>query len=403
MFSHIRNVFLISSAALLGGFIKNVLIARELSKEDVGLISLLFTIVAFVNPLTILGQQNALVRFLGNENLHRYDWSRQIRRSSTLSVLITGIAVFVAVQIYDLTNLAMLYLFVAIIASALLDLLASVSRARGDYEISILMFRGLSFFQPIILALLLLFDQLTLSSALISLLALHGLYGLAMAIRTGSQSTGSEAIPPAVWKDGLYFWGADLSLLIILSVDKFFIPKILDYEALGGYFAIYSIMRLFDLALKSIEFVLLPNLRKRKEIRLASILSKVAGVGLGVSLFYLVAGKPLVHILFKGKFDSVAYLIPMFCVLGMIRLVHVIPFSIIGGAMSQNRLKQMFYLNLIISGVCILLSFFFIKHFQLMGAVLAAIIIWGIKTLTGFGLIFIEQKYVDAPLITLRF
>ncbi|MFQ5823190.1 MAG: oligosaccharide flippase family protein [bacterium] len=395
MISRVRNVFIISSFGVLGGFIKNILLARELSKDELGLFSLLMAVVGFVYPLTLLGQQNAIVRFMANKEFSKYNWPKQFWRVLILSLVLTCGAVAIFTPIYNLGILAIIFLLFTTFSSGGTDLLAAIFRAQRKYELSMFTFRLLSLFLPVVVFLLLITKLFTFKNILIFFAVFYLLSPIIMiGVTRKKLLVGTEEIPKLVWKDGLFFWGSDLSLLIIFSVDRFFIPKLLSYEALGEYFAIYSIMRLFDLVLKSLEFVMMPHVKKSPKIRLGWLLGWSLSIGLILSTAYLVFGNLLVSVLFKGKYDSTTFLIPFFCILGVIRLLHVIPYSVIGGLLNQERLRQMFYVNIITVVLCVVLSFILIKSFGLLGAVISSIIIWILKTVAGFGIMFFEKIFV---------
>ena len=389
MLSRVRNVFVISALGVLGGILKNILLARELTKEELGIYSLLMTIVGFVYPLTLLGQHNAIVRFMADKDFSEYNWPKKILQLLFVSFCLTVLAVGIFRMTYDLKFLAMTFLLLATLGTVGTDVYASIYRAQGKYEISMVIFRILSLLLPLAIFLLLILKMVTLSNILILFSILYALVPLVMVnfVRQGINS-GSAKIPKSVWKDGIFLWGADLSLLVIVSIDKFLIPKLITYQALGEYFAIFSITRAFDLVLRAFEMVLLPHLKKSGTVHLGSLLSWVLGSALILSAFYLLAGDTLVELVFKGKYSNSSSLIPFFCVLGTIRLLHVIPYSVIGGLLKQHRLKQMFHINILTIFLAILLSFFLINNYGLVGAVTAGIAVWAFKTLAGFGIMF---------------
>jgi O-antigen/teichoic acid export membrane protein len=301
------------------------------------------------------------------------------------------LAAAIVTPIYDLSLLAVLFLIVATFATGGSDLLATLFRGQGRYEFSMLVFRFLSLLLPLVVCLLLFTKLFTFANVLMAFSAFYLLTPIAiLAAKKRSFESGARALPEFLWKDGLLLWGSDLSLLVIYAVDKLFIPKLVGYEALGEYFAIFAITRAFDLVLRSLELVLFPHLKRSTQVRLLRLIGWVLGIGFVLSALYVLFGDFLVAMLYQGKYDNSTFLIPFFCVLGIVRLLHVIPYSIIGSLLAQKRLQQMLYINALTILLCLVLSFLMIKHYGLIGAVVSNIIIWIIKTASGFGILFLE-------------
>ncbi|MFQ5641820.1 MAG: lipopolysaccharide biosynthesis protein [bacterium] len=391
MISRVRNVFFIACFGVLGGLVKNILLARELPKDELGQFSLLMTIVGFVYPLSLFGQHNAFVRFIADKAFPDYNWFKQIKQTLFLSAVFTCLAIGFVTPVYQFTFLAVVFVLIATFATGGSDLLATVFRAQGRYELSMFSFRLLSLLLPLPVFLLLYVQMFTFSNVLLAFSALYLVTPVVIAIfNKRSFQNGTQELPKSIWKDGLLLWGSDLSLLVIYSIDRLFIPKLMDYEALGEYFAIFAITRVFDLVLRSVELVLFPHVKRSSQVRLPRITAAVLGAGLVLSILYVLFGDVMVAFLYRGKYDDSTFLIPFFCVLGIVRLLHVIPYSIIGSLLERKRLQQMFYVNILIILLSVVLSFFMIKHYGLIGAVLSSIAIWSMKTAAGFGIMFFE-------------
>ena len=126
-----RNVFLIIGSAFPFAILRNIFLGRELNETDMGLMSLLITIISFVYPITLLGQHNALIRFLSkDDNIRQYDWKQYNRNIVYLSGIIAGLCSIIFVIVYNLASEIIVFLTIAIIASVIGDLYKEVVRAQ---------------------------------------------------------------------------------------------------------------------------------------------------------------------------------------------------------------------------------------------------------------------------------
>ncbi len=383
---------IISVMGVAGGMVKNILLARELSKDEFGLFSLLMTVVLFVNPLTLLGQHHAFVRFMSDKACADYAWKTWFFKKLLLILGLSVFMILIVYPIYNFTNISLLFLILATFSSALTDLYAAIYRAQGRYEVSMWVFQLLSLILPVAALLLLVTKIFTFNNILIVFALLYfATPSIIIALSNRRSFSGEQTLPQEVWRDGLFLWGMDLSFLIIAFIDRLLIPKLLTYDALGEYFAIFTLMRGFDLLQRAIEFVLFPHVKRSGKLNLTRNSLAILGFGLLLSAIYIAGGDFFVSLLFKGKYSNSAYLIPYFCILGSIRLLHAIPYSIIGGSMRQKRLKQMLYLNIATVSLAFVLNFILIQKDGLRGAVIASIILWTIKTLTGYAIIWREN------------
>lgn len=384
--NRLRNVFIIIASAFPFAILKNVILGRELNETDMGLMSLLITIISFVYPVALLGQHNALVRFLSKgNNTSFYNWKLFNLNILLLGSILSIISSLIFLLIYKLNLLALGFLTIGIIASLIGDLYKEVPRSIGRFEISLLLQRSERYIFPIILILLYLINSFNLTTIFISFGFLYIFYSLGIILYTyRTCPNGAAKFPSDVYRDGLFFWGSDLSLIALVSIDKFFIAKLCSIEDLAVYFSTFTITRLYDIVSQAVEYVLLPYSNKVKNINIKKIALYVGLVALFVTIFYLIAGPKIQEIVYKGKYNHGIELIPWFCIVGIVRSFYIIPSSIIGGRLGQAALKLFFYFNFGMLGLNIILGIIFTYQWQLFGAIIATLVVWSLRTIFGF-------------------
>ena len=396
MFKNIFRVFVVLAVTVSFGFLKNVLLGRELSKADFGLFNLVMTLVGFIYPLALLGQQNALVRVLSRSRPEDYDWKHYVHRCLPFMVPLATVLAVSAALLYDLAVDAWLFLVIAALGSMAADLYSYVLRARGRYEHAILLHRSVRVALPLALLLLMYLDAVSLKATFAVFGLLYLLHGAMVAATTyRSVGSGSQALTRHHFTEGLFILGSDFSLLVVGSVDKLFLGRMVNLELVAIYFAILSLMRLFDLALQAVDYVLMPQSNKMPEVRLGRITAKVFGVGLAITAFYLVLGKPVTGWVFAHKYDAGVRLIPFFCLIGLLRLLYTVPASIVAGRLGAGALKRLVSFNSAVILVNVALSFWFIKQWQITGALISVAVVWFLRTCAAYAVAW--RHRTDAP------
>lgn len=385
----IGKVFIIISISVVFGLAKSIFLARELPKQDYGLFNLLLTIIAFTYPIALFGQQNAFVRFFSKNELSQYNWIKIVRSIIIASCVTILVALVIFTRIYEeLKSLELGFLFVAILGSVIGDLYTSLTRAKGEYEKSIFLQRSIRIVFPPVLLVLYWLQQLNLKTVLISFGIFYCFYSLYIIFDSHrSIPAGSQLYPKSAYQDGFLFLGTDISLLVIISIDKFLIAKLTTLEDLAIYFAAFSITRLYELALQAIEYVLMPYSNKMKQIRLTKLLIPIVIMVVLITLFYYLMGPFLMQVLYKGKYNAGISLIPFFCAVGIVHMFYSIPASIIGGRFQQKALKFLLYSNSSLIVVNFLLGILLIQLYGLKGAILATFTVWLLRTVVAFGLL----------------
>jgi len=171
--------------------------------------------------------------------------------------------------------------------------------------------------------------------------------------------------------------------MITLKASYLFIGKMLSYKDIAIYAVIASTMRLFEFEQDASYYVLVPHLNTKKHISFKRVLGLLLSIGLVTALIYILFGKTIVHLFFKGLYDTGIYLIPLFIAIGFIRLIYVLPASIISGRGSEDILRKYFYFTMLFSIINIGLFYVFIPKWGLKGAAIASAVTWAMLLITG--------------------
>ncbi|KAA3617966.1 MAG: hypothetical protein DWQ05_07930 [Calditrichaeota bacterium] len=382
IFYNTWKVFILNGLALACGLGKNIILGRLLTETELGIYSLVLTIVGFVYPLSLVGQQTALVRFLNDKTVDEFALRSYLVKVFAISISINVLGAFAGFEIYAITFTALFFVLFVSFSSAANDIIPAILRVKGYFATSMFIFRGVNYFLMLYVLFLYYHESVEINTVLIGFICIFLLFTFTIVYFSRNIiAAGKTKIPPIVWHDGFIFLGTDLSLLVITSIDRLIIPKIISLEALGLYFAINAILRIFDLLFQSIEFVLIPQIQKirKKQIILISAITFIAGAAL--FLIYIFLGPLMVDLAYNGKYNAGFYLIPLLCISRFIRLLYSIPYSIISGKLGTHRLKQLFNSNIVTMVVSIIVSIILIHSYGLMGAAISTAFVWGIRLL----------------------
>jgi O-antigen/teichoic acid export membrane protein len=380
MLRRIGRVFFIMGVIVVFGLLKNVLLARGLSKADFGLFNLILTLAGFIYPLSMLGQQNTAVRVFSKDGPQEYNWKQFFRKLIPIAFGISLGAAAGALFFYSLTTLEFLFLAVLICTTILAELYTYIFRAVAKYERAVFLYRSIRIALPLAVLLLGYLNRMEFKTILQVFIALHVSHAALIVFYTHRNvASGDRSLTRREYREGGFMLLSDLAALVIISIDKLLLAQLVDMESVGEYFAILAITRIFELASQSTDYVLIPHSNKVEHLKIKRMTFTILIGGSAVALFYVILGKPIIHYLYSGKYDSSNSLIPLFCVIGILQLLHVVPASVIRGRLVESALKTMTILDLILMVFAIVATYFFILKWQIIGALVATALIWGIR------------------------
>lgn len=387
------NFAVISSVAVARAF-NSVLLGRILSKDDFGVYSFLFTsIVPLVSIILILGQQNSVIRYFSKQDFCEFQWKKYFKNVSVVFFLLTLVTILSISLFYRFPFIFFFYLVLSIFSSISLIFIACFFRSREKYLTSQLLM-GLS---PLIfiffIGLLVLTDSLNLSNAtLFKTITYVAPFIIVCSFFLLKNKEGAKSVTNRIYFDGLLLWGFGATQLALNRFDSFFIVKYIDYQAVADYSIIFLFVSLYDFASNAIWSVYSRRFSSEYKPELKRFLLRIGVVAFTISFFYLILGKPLLHILFRGKYDNSFYLLLPCCIIGCLKLNHVYTACYFLGKAQSNTLKRVLQFNVI--GVILKIIFLIlgIIFFGLLGAVLSGIVAWIYRNIVGYIFVFKDMK-----------
>ena len=166
------------------------------------------------------------------------------------------------------------------------------------------------------------------------------------------------------------------------------IAGILSVDYLGAFFAICIILRAYEVFVQSTDFVVMPSSGDLDKKGLLVIISKNLIICILISIFFIAVGKSFLSIVYAQKYDEYLHLIPYICALGCVKMIDIIPSSIVGGISKKSTLKKYVLFNIALTLVFIPSSIFLIINLGLKGAAINLIILYTIRILFGFSILY---------------
>jgi len=360
-----------------------------LSISDFGIYSLSLTVVGLIYPLLLFGQQRGSIRFFIKHSVKDYDWKKPIIILSFIAIVISCILLPIISWYYNAELSFIYYCVCAIISSLITELLANIVRSSGKYELALILQRGIRIITAIVIIIFFLTDHTILSSIFYFAGTMQFFYGLIIYLYVIYKiEIGSKKVPVNSQKEGLYFSVMDIITLTNAYGINLIIAGMISVDYLGIFFAICIILRVYEAFVQSTDFVVMPSSGDLDKRALIFIIIKNLIIGLLISLFFVVFGKSLLSFVYAQKYDEYLNLIPFISIIGCTKMMDIIPSSIIGGISSRSTLKRYVLFNISLTTLFIPVSILSIHNFGLMGAVLSIIILYTLRSLFGFVLLY---------------
>jgi O-antigen/teichoic acid export membrane protein len=375
------------------GPIRNIVLGRMFTISDFGVYSLSLTVIGLLYPLFLFGQQRGFIRFFIKNSVTDYDWRRPIMFLLFVSFVLSCIIIPIISWYYDVGNSFFYFCICAITSSLITELLANVVRSSGKYELALLLQRSIRIIIAITAVILFLGDYSIVSSIFFIFGTIHFFYGLFIFYYVINKiNIGSKKVPTSSQKEGLYFSIMDAITLANAYGINLIIAGILSLDYLGIFFAVTIILRVYDTFVQSTDFVVMPSSGEINKKALLVIIFKNLIIGSMISLFFIIFGKSLLSLIYAEKYDEYLHLVPYICMLGCVKMMDVIPSSIVSGISKKKTLKQYVFFNMIITLLFIPGSIFSIKYLALKGAACALITLYTLRSFFGFGILYNKYK-----------
>ncbi|MBN1540763.1 oligosaccharide flippase family protein [candidate division KSB1 bacterium] len=391
IFRQIGWVFGLLGLSMLMASIASIWLARSMSPKDFGEFSLMRSLILFIPTLAIWGQDIAITTFFARTYPGRYRWFVVLRRVLIGSLIIGILATIVSGWIYHLKPYQLICLAFAVPASCSSLALASFFRAMGRYRFTVLMtsaFRGLFL---IVVTVLWVTERLDIQSAVIGYtltLAVTAVINFFLAYKF--LPVGKEEVSPQLHRTGLIYMGIGLTVNILISLDALMISRVLGHEALALFSAAVVPAQMFAILSRAAKIVWVPEFGRNTRVRMNSYGRWVIICAFALMLTMTVAARPILHVLYHGKYDDGSLLLQLLAVAGMLRLVYGLSSSFIIGRCSERAL----IVHLVMTCTVLLLYvpglYFALRTLGVLGAGYALLLqllirVGGSYTLIGYG------------------
>lgn len=376
--------------------INSIVLARFMDKESFGQYSFLFnSIVPLLTHIVILGQNSSIVRMFSKDSFWNFNWQSYLRNIALMFLALSAILIFTIGSYYDLELNLQFFVLIALLANILLLICANICRSDKQYNFAIVLEKVPPiFFLPLMVLAFWLnktqLQPLVINKTLSYLIP--GVIACFIVFRNKKNSQNPKPIDKNVYTDGLLLWGISLTLMVVDRADNFFLVKLLDYDAVATYCVFSYLVQLYDIAIHAIWSVYSQKFSAQYQPNIKRFLTILVSIAALISIFYFVFGAPLLHLLFKGKYDSGIELLLPFCIICCLRFLYVYPSCHFIGKSSTNVLQKLFAYNLVTVFLKPILTIALIKTSGLIGCLTSGIIIWILRNIIGYWLVYSEKK-----------
>ncbi|MBN1464527.1 oligosaccharide flippase family protein [candidate division KSB1 bacterium] len=389
MVLHIGGVSVVLIAIMMFAAFTSILLGRTLSKEEFGEFSLMRTLVLFIAPLAVWGQDIATARFFSKNDASRYRWSQALRTIMSIGAPITVVAIVLVAFVYDISYSRLAALLLASLAYLSTLFFSNLVRSRQRYGQAILMLNGFRGAFFLVACLLFSMKSMTANPAILSyygLIVLWALFNARYAFRHIEQ--GSEPVPRQMHTTGLLFMGSQASTTLIGSLDSLLIPALLDLSSLALYQAAIVPAQIFNILGHASKYVWVPEFGRSMAVQTKKLSLLVALVALLMLTAMVIAAKPILHIMFAGKYDHGAAVLQILVVAGAIRLLYNLSSSIITGRMAADALGWHLGITFSMVLVEVGLLFLLLKNFGVIGAAVTMLVVTALRTVGSYILLY---------------
>jgi O-antigen/teichoic acid export membrane protein len=388
---HIGSVSFVLALIMLFASLSSIMLGRTMTPTAFGQFSLMRTLLLFIGALSIWGQDVAAARFFSQNGIKQFKWSQALRLVVGVGSVLALIGVLIAGFIYRIHWDFLLVLFIALIGYIATLFLSNLMRSQAKYSQAILMlngFRGLFFIAALVIFL---FKVPGSSPAIFSyygIIIILAIVNIKFALSSLPQ--GEQPIPREMHTTGLLFMGSQASVAIIGSLDSLFIPGLLDLPSLALYQAAVVPSQLFNIIGRAGKYVWIPEFGRSKNIKMKRLSLIVGVVAVSLLVLLIIYARPLLHLLFNGKYDAGANVLRILAVAGAIRLFYNLASSIIIGKLQKDALYWHLGVTITMMLIEVGLLIYMLKSFGVMGAALTVLIVISLRTVASF---FIINKF----------
>ncbi|MEW6741452.1 MAG: hypothetical protein AB1486_01735 [Planctomycetota bacterium] len=373
-----------------------IAVGRALPKADVGVWVLAQSLVVTLSAIGLLGTANAWAAYFSRPGAERQDWRVSLRHRAVWGLPLTLAAAVLAFLWFRLPWLLSGLLLVAVLGFETKELFSTgLLRARRHYVMSALQQKLWIFLLAALLGGAWWLAGATLGAAIWALVIALGLNAW-LALRSAWRRVPPGCAPPARTVDriALGFWVVTLSLIVTRHVDRLMLLSFAGREPAATYAMMMAILGAYELSTAATGHVLLPYCNALVEVRLGRLLALVGGLAAGLAVLYLGAADWIVGTLLRGKYADGVPLIPLLVAVESVRLLGVVPGSLIGARLGSYSLKLFSRANVGLALLTVGLLAWWVPLYGTWGSAAALLVCECLRTAIGFALVFRFRRHL---------
>ena len=389
MLQNIGGVSAVLALIMFMAALSSILLARVLPKSGFGQFTLMRTLILFIPPLAIWGQDLSTARFFSRNSPMEYDWHRAFFKVWTGSVLLSLLAVTAAVYFYQLSAQQLFILAAACLLYSSILFVSNLVRSQRRYNQAILILNGFRGLYLLLLILLSAFALLNTFSAVVGYVAVIGIvavFGIIYVVH--SIPAGEKTVPKEYYHSGLILMGSQVAVTVMNSMDSLLIPYLIDYQALALYAACLIPIRVFGILGRAGKYVWVPEFGRSAAIRIKRITIAVTALALLLLVMFILFAVPVLHLLYSGKYDNGFGVLRILAAAGALKLIYTLSSSLIVGKLNNYALRWYTRINIVTTLVYIILLYVLIKLYGVTGAAAALLAISLFRLLASYGLLY---------------
>jgi len=399
-----QNIYLIISHKAFQNFtiigiiaifqlINNVILGRHLEKEQFGQYSFVFLNISGVLPIILLfGHNSSLLRYFSSKDFLKYQWKKYLLKSSSkiiplLIPLMLGIKIFY--------NLDWFWFWMGVISSFIMyftNLISSLLRSKGYFLITTLLERAHSIIFSLLLSILVFyFNFFNIKTISISKLISYSVAIPIILLMLFIWKEGTLKIDKKIFKNNIAFWELNLSVIVLSSIDSFFIAKILSFQELALFSITLTVLQLYEFARISLFHIYSQKFSQDNSINIIKFNRILIIITISLFTFYMASTSFILNLLFHEKYTLTLSQLILFCLYSSINFLYLLPSCYVIGQSSNRDLRFMLGINLSSIGIKIGLIMLLSGN-GLSGFLLAGIIAQLLRTSFGYHMIIKNKK-----------
>jgi O-antigen/teichoic acid export membrane protein len=389
------SVSAVTLATLAAYLLAVLLLGRNLPRDRFGYLTLWVYGLNLLGAASLLGFPNALLRHFPRERLHESRWPSLYPSMAALNATVCAGGALVFRALYGASWWDTGALFVASASVGLSLLPVTMLQIFRRFAIAQAIY---TLWRPVLLAvtLLLLVRGDLAERPLLAAVAAAGMVQLGLSL-VAMRREPRGAIPMrlrAMAPDAAVFSGLYVAAMLILRLDSFFLPKLMNLDALGLYSALSFLMLTgYGVVSLALGQVLSPKLASREPVPLGAVTALLMVGGIGVGLALAAASNTLLPLLFGDRYaGDHRVAAAVLALAGLLQVLYAVPSSRIGVLASTRALRLYLPLSLTSLAVDAVLLWLLVPRWGITGAAAASAFTWLWRTAGAWGVAWIAVR-----------